>query len=129
MNSVQFNLNLTEYRDVTISARRARIRREHARKIYLRSENDLKRQFFRLILKNTVLKTGIPINITRIEQISYDIIVGSKYPSIKKVRLPEDGFTNIKHLRVISQDWILENGIPSEYKTRIMLSGFTLYLL
>lgn len=129
MKSVHFDLDLTEYIDTTISARRARARRDHARKIYTRSENDLKRQFFRLILKSTLMKTCIPMDIARVEQISYDIIVGSKYPHIKKVKLPEDGATNIKFLRVINQDWILEKGVPREYKNKIMLSGLTLFRL
>lgn len=129
MTSVHFNLDLTEYKDHPISTRRARVRREHARKIYARSENDLKRQFFRVILKSTIMKTCIPVDISRIEQISYDIIVGSKYPHVKRVKLPEDGATNVKSLRVISQDWILDKGIPREYKNKIMLRGFTLFRL
>ena len=75
------------------------------------------------------MKTGIPIDIARIEQISYDVIIGKKYPHVKRVKLPEDGATKIKSLRVISQDWILENGVPREYKNKIMLSGLTLFRL
>jgi|TARA_R110002072_G_scaffold15385_1_gene61805 hypothetical protein len=129
MKSVHFDLNLTKYKYHTISTHRARVRREHARRVYARSENDLRRQFFRVILKSTIMKTGIPIDIARIEQISFDIIIGKKYPQVKRVKLPEDGATKIKSLRVISQDWILENGVPREYKNKIMLSGLTLFRL
>lgn len=129
MKSVHFDLDSTGYREHTISPRRARVRREHARKIYARSENDLKRQLFRVILKSTIMKTCIPVDISRIERISYDIIVGVKYPHLKRVNLPDDGTTTIKSLRVISQEWILENGIPREYKNKIMLSGLTLFRL
>lgn len=127
MKSVHFDLDLTDYRDSTISPGRARIRRKHARKIHARSENNLKSQFFRAILKSTIMKTHIPVDISTIEQISYNIIIGKKYPNIKRVRLPEDGLTNIKYLRVISQDWILENGVPEEYRTVVSLSSLTLF--
>jgi hypothetical protein len=100
----------------------------HARKIYKRSENNLKQQFLYVVLKNTISKSGKSAGPRQIYNLSRDIIIGERYPTIKYIKLPEDGKTKIRHLRVLDELWLVmnceKNNTWLESRLRIKMSNF-----
>lgn len=109
MKSVSFNLDSVDYKPIVISPQRMVARSLHAQKIYKRSENNLKQQFLYVILKNTIVKSGKSAGPHQIYNLSRDIIIGERYPTIKYITLPEDGKTKIRHLRVLDELWLVMN--------------------
>ena len=109
MKSVRFNLDSIDYKPVVISPQQMLSRSIHAQQIYTRSENNLKQQFLYIVLKNTVIKSGKSAGLRQIYNLSRDIIIGKRYPMIKYIKLPEDGKTKIRPLRVLDELWLVMN--------------------